>query len=280
MTMSDSTLRLSGATFTIGKKALVAHVDLDVRPGEVVAVVGANGAGKTTLLRMLSGELAPTTGSASLDDCPLSRIAPDRLARRRAVLPQHSKLAFGLTAREVVLLGRTPHSTRVSVDADSVQRAMEKAGVAHLADQRYPTLSGGEQQRVHLARTLAQLDGDTSESRYLLLDEPTASLDLAHQHQTLRTARRVADSGAGVLAILHDLNLAAQHADRIAVMKDGRIVADGAPGDVLTPEIVAHALGIAVMVTNHPCATCPLVISMPDGATMDHAMPFSLPVLS
>jgi iron complex transport system ATP-binding protein len=145
-----------------------------------------------------------------------------------------------------------------------VQRALAQAGVGHLAGRRYPTLSGGEQQRVHLARTLAQLDTPHADaSRYLLLDEPTASLDLAHQHTVLGTARALADAGTGVLVVLHDLNLAAQYADRLAVLRRGQLLADGPPADVLDPALVHAAFDVAVTVLPHPCFTCPLVVALP-----------------
>ncbi|HEX8384971.1 MAG TPA: heme ABC transporter ATP-binding protein [Rubricoccaceae bacterium] len=270
-------LALDAATVRIGQATLLDALSLGVAPGEVLAVVGPNGAGKTTALRLLAGERAPTGGHVRLDGRPLSETPADALALRRAVLPQESGLAFGFTALDVVLLGRTPHRTTRRTDLAAAGRAMEEAGVDHLADRRYPTLSGGERQRVHLARTLAQLDGPAGEGRYLLLDEPTSALDLGHQHSVLRTARRQAAGGTGVLAVLHDLNLAAQYADRIAVLAAGRLVAVGRPEAVLTPTVVRCAFGITVVVTAHPCAACPLVVPVPDDA---EGLPFgSLPVL-
>ncbi len=266
-------MHLHDATYRIGPNTLVDGVTLALRPGEVLAVVGANGAGKTTLLRLLSGELRPSSGAVCLDGRPLGAFAPEHLARRRAVLPQHSTLGFGFSVQEVVLLGRTPHRTPPARDLEIAAGAMQAAGVAHLAARRYPTLSGGEQQRVHLARALAQIwEASGPGARYLLLDEPTASLDLAHQHAVLGVARRCAAAGVGVLAVLHDLNLAAQHADRIAVLRRGRLLAEGPPEAVLTPEIIRRAFDISVLVTRHPCATCPLVVPIPDargaGATV------------
>ena len=263
-------IELRHVSYRVGQKALVDGVDLRLRPGEVLAIVGANGAGKTTLLRLASGEIAPTGGAVHLDRRPLPSFDAERLGRRRAVLPQQSTLAFGFSALEVVLLGRTPHRSTRACSLDVARGAMRAAGVFHLAARRYPTLSGGEQQRVHLARALAQIweapEGGEGGARYLLLDEPTASLDLAHQHATLRTARRCAEAGVGVLAVLHDLNLAAQHADRIAVLHRGRLVAVGPPPDVLTSDVIGLAFDVAVLVTEHPCAACPLVVPVPEGA--------------
>ena len=256
-------LSLDLVTVRAGASTLLDALSLGVAPGEVVAVVGPNGAGKTTALRALAGDLAPDGGSVRLDGRRLAE-APD-VARRRAVLPQESALAFGFSALDVVLLGRTPHQTGRRANLAAAARAMDEARVAHVADRLYPSLSGGERQRVHLARTLAQLDAEPSgASRYLLLDEPTSALDLGHQHAVLRTARRQASRGVGVLAVLHDLNLAAQYADRIAVLAAGRLVAVGRPEAVLTPTVVRCAFGIAVVVASHPCAACPLVVPVPD----------------
>ena len=272
-------LALDSVTVRAGQATLLDALSLHVAPGEVVAVVGPNGAGKTTALRLLAGETAPASGRVTLDGQPLAD-APD-LALRRAVLPQESALAFGFTALDVVLLGRTPHRATRRDDLAAAGRAMAQAGVDGLADRRYPTLSGGERQRVHLARVLAQLDpaphapsGDSAPvGRYLLLDEPTSALDLAHQHAVLRVARQQATAGVGVLAVLHDLNLAAQYADRIAVLAGGRLVAVGRPHAVLTPTVVRCAFGITVMVTAHPCAACPLIVPVPDGADVFDALP-------
>lgn len=249
----------------IGTATLLDDVSLSVKPGEVVAVVGPNGAGKSTLLRVAAGERKPTSGSATLDGTTLDRIDPRQLALHRAVLPQQSFLQFGFTVGEVVLLGRTPHVQRSSRSADlaTASWAMEKAGIAHLQERRYPSLSGGEKQRVHLARALAQLGNPESAEnpRYLLLDEPTASLDLAHQHAVLQTARDLADSGCGVFVILHDLNLASEYADRLAILSKGKLLADDTPIRALDPHIIEEAFGVPVIIMNHPCRACPLVVT-------------------
>lgn len=258
-------LELRNISFRVGNTALLDRVSLEVHPGEVLAIVGANGAGKTTLTNILSGKKTPQTGDVMLDGSSIHSYAPSALARRRAVLPQFSNLSFAFTVFEVVLLGRTPHQTSATVDAEICLEAMRVTGVIHLASREYPTLSGGEQQRVHLARALAQIwhpngDGD----RYLFLDEPTASLDLAHQHHVLHIARDCAKLGLGIMAVLHDLNLAAEHADRIAIMRQGTIAALGSPDDVLTSENIEAAFDISVMVTQHPHAACPLVVAVPE----------------
>lgn len=260
-------LKLRDITVSIGTATLLRNVSLSVAPSEVVAVVGPNGAGKSTLLKVATGERIPSSGSVVVDGFVMKDLDAQSLALRRAVLPQQSYLQFGFTVEEVVLLGRTPHarqSTR-ETDMETISWAMDQAGVAHLKDRRYPSLSGGEQQRVHLARSLAQLGKpDTSKSpRYLFLDEPTASLDLAHQHAVLRTARDLAEGGCGVLVILHDLNLAAEYADRLAILCKGELLTDDVPDRALDPLIVERAFGVPVIIMNHPCRTCPLVVPAP-----------------
>ncbi|WP_428313384.1 heme ABC transporter ATP-binding protein [Hydrocarboniphaga sp.] len=226
-------------------RRLLAGVSLSVAPGQVHAILGPNGAGKSTLLGVLAGDLPPDSGRVALDDRDLSNWDLSALARRRAVLPQQESLRFGFTAAEVVSLGRLPWG---EADGDAQRRivseAMQATGVEAMAAQRYPTLSGGERARVQLARVLAQLAGDPAEPRYLLLDEPTASLDLAHQYQCLRQMRRFAADGGGVLAVLHDPNQALAFADRVTLLQHGRLVASGAAAEVLSAERLSALYGI------------------------------------
>jgi iron complex transport system ATP-binding protein len=258
-------LRADDIGVSYGPAEVLRGPSLAVAPGEVVAVLGPNGAGKSTLLAVLAGTLRPHRGEAALEGKALAAWAPRALALRRAVLPQHSELAFGFSVLEVVLLGRSPHAGTATRDQDLAvaEACLAEAEVAPLAGRSYPTLSGGERQRVQLARVLAQIDfpaaGTGREGRYLLLDEPTASLDLAHQHATLRTARRAAARGIGVLAILHDLNLAAMYADRLVVLSGGRLAAEGSAEAVLTEDLVLAAFDLPVHVTRHPTRGCPQV---------------------
>lgn len=244
-------------------------VDFELGSGEMVAIIGPNGAGKSTLLHVLSGAIVPDSGRVTLDDAPLESWTRRDLARRRAVLPQASTLTFPFRAFEVVLLGRSPHVGRVehSDDYAVTERAMREADILHLADRLYTTLSGGERQRVQFARALAQISGIRRSSgndggnACLLLDEPTNNLDLAHQHTILRTARRLTEEGLGVMTILHDPNLAATYADRIVVMRDGRVVADSSPWVVLTEALIADVFGVSVTIGRHPGADRPHVFT-------------------
>lgn len=222
-------------TIRAERRALLDVVSLVLVPGEVVAVVGPNGAGKSTLLRVMAGEAAPASGRVVCDGRALSAWAPLALARRRAVVSQHVALAFPMTAAEVAGLGRLPwHGSAESArDEAAVATALAAAGVAHLAGRAHATLSGGERQRVQIARALAQLDGAPRPAA-LLLDEPTASLDARHAAALLVLLRRLAAGGLAVMVVLHDLNEAAFVADRVAMLADGRLVACGPPGAVLT----------------------------------------------
>jgi iron complex transport system ATP-binding protein len=254
-------------TATAGGKRLVDDVSLSVSPGEMVALVGANGAGKSTLLKLLSGDLRPAFGDVRLAGRSLRDWSRPDLARVRAILPQSSSLDFPFTAFDIALLGRMPHTggRPGARDAAIAQDALELAAAGDLRNRIYTTLSGGERQRVHLARVLAQVwEAPHDGLRYLLLDEPTASLDLAHQHAALGAAWRFTRAGAGVFVVVHDLNLAARYADRIAVLAQGRLVACGAPERVLDPKLIGEAFGSDVLVMTHPEDGLPLVISSSD----------------
>jgi iron complex transport system ATP-binding protein len=264
-------LAASGIGVTLGGNRILDNVSLRAEPGKVLAVLGPNGAGKTTLMNVLTGALRPDAGSVTLAGTPLSSWSRPDLARRRAVLPQHSELSFPFPVLEVVLMGRSPHARTSSRQRDlAVARAaLRECGTGHLEERIYTTLSGGERQRVHLARALAQIwagdgDGDAARcclDRYLLLDEPTSSLDLAHQHAALEIARRLAADGAGVVAILHDLNLAAMYADQVCMLRSGRVHAYGTPQAVIRPESIAAVYGVTASVIPHPTRNCPLVIA-------------------
>lgn len=225
-----------------GDSTLLQGVDLLMKSGEVGAILGPNGAGKSTLLSVLAGLRAPDTGAVSLNGQPLTVDGLHRVARHRAVLPQDTAVAFDFTVQEVVELGRYPHRLQPSrQEAEIVQAAMHATGVNALAHRPVGSLSGGERARAQLARVMAQIweAPPDDAARWLLLDEPTAALDLRHQHTTLTTVRQWArEQGVGVLAVLHDLNLALRYADRVWVLDHGQLQASGAPADVLRPTLV------------------------------------------
>lgn len=225
-----------------GGSALLQGVDLLLRSGEVGAILGPNGAGKSTLLAVLAGLRTPDTGAVWLNGQPLRIDALHRVAQHRAVLPQDTSVAFDFTVQEVVELGRYPHRLQPSrQEAEIVQAAMAATGVSALAHRPVGSLSGGERARAQLARVMAQIWEAPADGapRWLLLDEPTAALDLRHQHTILSTVRRWArDQGVGVLAVLHDLNLALRYTDQVWVLDRGRLQVSGAPAKALTPALV------------------------------------------
>ncbi len=237
-----------------GARRILDAASLLVLPGELVALVGPNGAGKTTLLRALAGELRPESGVVHIDGAPLTAIRAGELARLRAVLPQTTSVEFAFTASEIVQMGRAPHRSSPVEDTEIVARSMAATECTHLASREYRTLSGGEQARVNLARVLAQC------TRYLLLDEPTAALDLRHQELVMRLAADRAAAGDGVVAVVHDLNLAAAYATSVCLMRDGHTVAHGRPREILTAARVSEVYGYQVTVLDHPTRGCPLIV--------------------
>lgn len=243
-----------GLTYRRGARTLLQDVGLELRAGEVHAVIGPNGAGKSTLLRLLAGEIAPAHGTISLNGKPLALWSARERAHQRAVLPQQESLRFGFSAAEVVALGRLAARSGTSTqEHEIVTAALTAAEATTLAARLYPTLSGGERARVQFARVLAQVWTATPlGARYLLLDEPTASLDLAHQRSCLRTARTFAAQGNGVLAILHDPNLALRHADRVTILCGGTVLASGAAQEVLTAENLRRTYGVPIEVLDAP----------------------------
>ena len=260
-------LEATNIAYRVGAKALLEDVSAHVGPGEMLAVVGANGAGKSTLLKLLCGDLRSASGTICLDGRPLDQWPRMDVAKRRGILPQSSDLGFSFTALEVALMGRFPHLSGPEgvIDYAIAKGALALTGVGELEDRIYPTLSGGEQQRVQLARVAAQIwDAPSEGNRYLLLDEPTSSLDLSHQHRLLASARRFVEDGVGACVVLHDLNFAAQYADRITVLKDGRQLATGAPDEIITPDLVLQAFEFEVNVIEHPTLGCPLMIPLPN----------------
>jgi iron complex transport system ATP-binding protein len=227
-------------TVSLGGRVVLAGADLTARAGEVVAVIGPNGAGKTTLLRAVAG-LVRASGTIALGGTPLARLSLAERARRIAYLPQGNVFHWPLPVVDVVALGRLPRGAGADLsaaDRSAVERAMAATGVAEHADRAVTTLSGGERARVALARVLA------TEAGVVLADEPTASLDPRYQMIVLDILRRHATAGGAVVAVLHDLGLAARHADRVIVLDGGRVVGDGPPHEVLTHKLLAVTFGI------------------------------------
>ncbi|MEV0684868.1 heme ABC transporter ATP-binding protein [Nocardia sp. NPDC050378] len=250
------TLRATDLTVRRGERTVLEDVDFRVAAGEIVALVGPNGAGKSSLLAALAGELEPTSGTVKLEGHALSHWTHADKARRRAVLPQSHTVGFPFTAREVVAMGRAPwlHTPAADRDDELIAAALAATDVTHLAARTFPALSGGERARVALARVLAQ---DTAT---LLLDEPTAALDIGHQEAVLRLAADRAAEGAAVVVVVHDLGVAAAYADRVTVLDEGRVAADGPPREVLTRDLLTKIYRHPVDVFDHPVTGLQLVL--------------------
>jgi iron complex transport system ATP-binding protein len=239
-------LEAKSLSMIVGGTTLVDAVDLRVNAGEMIAIVGPNGAGKSTLLRMLSGDLTPARGTIELKGRALRTYSPRELARRRAMLSQHVAVTFPFTVEEIVLMGAGDNA-RAAVEP-LLEAALDEVGLKHFRHRQLPTLSGGEQQRAHLARVLVQLAcGEAlTGPGLLLLDEPTSSLDLRHQIDLVETARRRAENGTAVIAILHDLNLAMRFADRMVLLHRGRMAADGGRSETMNAETIRKVFEVDV----------------------------------
>jgi iron complex transport system ATP-binding protein len=253
-------LRFDRATIGYGDKPVLNDVSLEVIPGEVLGIVGPNGVGKSTLVKGASGILPPMLGRIRVDGKEISTLSPPERARLIAVVPQATKLPDAFTARDVVLMGRTPYLGWLDRESESDYRiavqTMERTNTSNFADRVIGELSGGDQQRLLIARALTQTPS------VLLLDEPTAHLDLRHQDEILNLIHSLAkEEGLTVLITLHDLNLVARFADRVALLSNGRVHKLGKPEQVLTPEELTSVYGMEIHVTSHPIHGTPLVLS-------------------
>ena len=253
-------IELAGLDVHYGAAKVLDAITLEAKKGVFVGIIGPNGSGKTTLLKAISRVVAPTGGIIRLDGLPLADISSRDLARSVAVVPQETTVGFDFTVRDVVLMGRYPHLGRfakeTTVDLAACDRAMELTGITHLSDRSVNAISGGELQRVIIARALAQ------EPRHLLLDEATSHLDISHQVEVLTTIKKLSGEIA-VIGVFHDLNLAAYFCDEIIVLKNGKIEAAGTPAEVITPATLQKVFDIEASVSIHPVTGKPLVILLP-----------------
>jgi iron complex transport system ATP-binding protein len=266
--VSDSTtdgplVRVSDLGVSLGGTTVLDGVTLDVDRGSFAGLIGPNGAGKTTLLRAVNGALRPDRGSVAVGGDPVHGLSSKAASRLVATVPQDTTLTFDFDARDVVRMGRTPHRSRfggwTDDDEAAVERAMTRTDVTGLADRSVTELSGGERQRVLIARALAQ-------ETPLLLDEPTASLDINHQVRTLELVRDLVGSGKTAVAAIHDLNLAAHYCDELVLLADGDVAAAGPPADVLTEEYLEGAFEANAVVSRHPVTGSVYVTALPERA--------------
>ena len=245
-------LTANNITFRVGHKILISNISLSFAPGKLHLIIGPNGAGKSTLIKVLARSLRPQVGTVDYDGVDVGQTSELELAKRRAVLSQAVEVAFPLTVREVVLMGRYPHfgSHPAPTDHKIVDEVMEQFDVTEFSGRNYQTLSGGERQRVNFARVLAQLWSDgmhsaSSSCRYLFLDEPLTFLDIRHQIQFMRKIQELANAPDIVtVGVVHDLNLAARFADHIVVLNESRVVVHGTVSEVLTPERIQEVFGV------------------------------------
>ncbi|MFF3714744.1 heme ABC transporter ATP-binding protein [Streptomyces prasinus] len=251
----DILAEAAGLSVRLGAREVLTGVDVAVRAGELLALVGPNGAGKSTLLSVLAADLPPTSGTVRIHGRPASAWSAPELALRRSVLPQSASLSFPFTVEEVVRMGRAPWApARPEEDDAAVAGAMAATEVTGFAARPFSALSGGERARVALARVLAQ------QAPLLLLDEPTAALDLRHQELVLRLCRERARAGDAVVVVLHDLGLAAAYATRVAVLRAGGVAADGPPDEVFSERLLSEVYDQPVEVLPHPRTGAVLVL--------------------
>ncbi|MEU0477609.1 ABC transporter ATP-binding protein [Streptosporangium sp. NPDC006013] len=252
--------RLTAQDITLGygERVVSAHVNLDVPDGAFTAIVGANACGKSTLLRSFVRLLRPSAGTVGFDGRDVNGYRPKAIARQIGFLPQGLVAPENIVVRRLVARGRYPHQSMLSTwsaeDERAVQEAMAAAGVAELAERGVEELSGGQRQRVWVAMVLAQ------ETPYLLLDEPTTFLDITHQYQLLKLFARLRDEGRTVIAVLHDINQACRFADHLVAMKAGRVVAEGAPADIVDAALIKEVFDLPSIVVPDPVTGTPMVV--------------------
>lgn len=249
-------LRVCGVTLSYGNRIVLRDIDLEVKPGEMVGIIGPNGCGKSTLIKGITGLIAPRSGQIFINGQNIARMSRGDLARVMAVVPQDPVLPELFTAFEIVLMGRTPHLSRFGYEGERdlaiTQRAMEETKTITFAQRRVGELSGGERQRLTIARALAQ------QPKMILLDEPTAHLDINHQIETLDLFRKLClEQGLVAITATHDLNLAAQYCQRLVMFSQGRIYCQGTPHQVINPENIKQVYGAEVCVYPHPVNKLP-----------------------
>lgn len=270
MALMSDTLHAEGLTLRYGERTIVEDLDVSIPEGRITAVLGANACGKSTLLRGLAGLLPPSAGCVRLGDVDIHALAPKTLARRLGFLPQAVTAPVGVSVAELVARGRYPHQRLLQQwspeDADAVNAALQATGVTALRDRRLDELSGGQRQRAWIAMLLAQ------QTPVMLLDEPTTYLDVAHQLEVLELCRRLnRDEGRTVVLVLHDLDQACRYADHLVVMRQGRILAEGAPAGVMTRELVADAFGLRALIHEHPVTGTPMIVPLESLASVDES---------
>lgn len=257
------TLSAVNISLSIGNTEILRHVNCDVEPGRLSAIVGANGSGKSTLLRTLSGEYSPNQGTVTLDSINLSRLSPLQQARRRAMMSQNAPVEFDFLVSEILQMGWMLDTLPIKFREQAVSEIACLCEIESFLGRTFNQLSGGEQQRVHFARALLQIWNPLNDgtSRYLLLDEPTSSLDMAYELEILKLTKRVSEEGVGSLVVLHDLNLAARYADYVYLLVDGEVFCEGEIPEVFTSDVLTKTYQLPISVEWHENLNRLLVIA-------------------
>jgi iron complex transport system ATP-binding protein len=261
-----TSLQISQVYFSYLNSLVLHDINLSIMTGEMIGLLGPNGSGKTTLIKLVSGILKPKQGEIRLNGSGLSQLSRKSVARSLAVVPQQSHIPFAFTVSEVVMLGRIPFlktfAEETRLDRQTVANAMQLVGINELKERRFDELSGGEQQKVILAMALAQ------QPQLLLLDEPTVHLDIAHQVETLDLVKRLnVEQGLTIIGAMHDLNLAALYFDRLILLKEGKVWADGTPTQVLTEDTIKDVFSASILVEPHAITGTPHIVVLPKGNT-------------
>ncbi|MBS1510622.1 MAG: heme ABC transporter ATP-binding protein [Bacteroidetes bacterium] len=249
--------------FQIGKKTILKGISIDFLPGEFAMILGPNGSGKSSFLKIFSGQTDVYNGSVQYDNTPLKNISKEKLAKFRAVMSQQPELNFPLSVGEVVMMGRYPHFdfTPTKNDHHICNEVMNQMNLHGFKDRNYITLSGGEKQRVQYARVLAQIwESPANGCRYLFLDEPLNNLDINYQQQFLQLAKIFKSHNTVLIAVMHDINLALQHADKLIFLKDGELVVAGPPAEVVNEQLIEHVFGVKSTIIENPLTRQPLLI--------------------
>jgi len=249
-------VRCESIDINLNKREILKNISIEVKENEILSIIGPNGAGKSTLLKSLAGDVNPTNGNIFYDEININQIDIQERAFTRSVMSQLQPIAFDFSVKEIVEMGWINRGESKYADQfdDAVKEVILKCGVKDLIDRNFNNLSGGEQRRIHFARTLLQLwrPSNSSDPKYLFLDEPTANLDLTYEIKLLNIVKDVAQEGAGVILVLHDLNLAAKFSDKVAILKDGLLIDIGLPKDILKSTLLSDIYEIKVEVKNDP----------------------------
>ena len=259
-------LSLNKVSLRIREASILRGIDMQVNPGSIVALVGANGAGKSSLIRCIAGSESGYDGAIRFHNRLLADWEAVELAKMRAVLSQHTHMSFDLAVLEMVMFGRFPYRQEESeaISREIAYWCLQQVGMASFAQRFVLSLSGGEQQRVQFARVLAQLYSQTPEqAKLLLLDEPTASLDIAQKYQLLQSLKKMVQQfDLGVLMVIHDINLAAQYADQLVLLKQGKLIAQGSTRRMLTVKHIKQTFGMSVQIQSHPLSGKPQIVPL------------------